>query len=505
MVKGERRFQPHQLDFETLVGENARQESLTKIIKLPADSGIPEICEASTNINSVTCEVLEGKVLVEGSLQQAVVYYYDGQEIEHEVEADSFSSFIDLPGAVPGMKAYVYNRLEYVDHQLIDVGSEARFRQVTGLEILVKVTQPLEMKVATGVAGVDPDSVSIELLQLTRAVGEGSNSFTVTREIETGYSIERIVSVETSLENWKKEVYDGGVGFSAALFVTLTCLDEEGTTHTHTSSEEVKVDVSIPESKEKMQVEVLPRVTVVGKRRGEQSQQKAIVLLLVDVFARSYQYLSMDVVTNVEGMMVVKETVNGFRLVAENSVSFPLEQEHLLEGDLEKAACAGARINQVSWETGVDSLLVSGLLEKDIYYMLKAEGKDVEQRLPVEEEFNHSVTLPGISPSLNFMVNVRVESVDLEISGESINESSLLQVAVKAFSPVDLSVVVAEEVEEVPAEAAWIIYVVKSGDSVFKISRRFGVEMDAVISANKLNDPDLIYPGDKLLIPVNRK
>ncbi|AHF06864.1 LysM peptidoglycan-binding domain-containing protein [Desulfitobacterium metallireducens] len=45
------------------------------------------------------------------------------------------------------------------------------------------------------------------------------------------------------------------------------------------------------------------------------------------------------------------------------------------------------------------------------------------------------------------------------------------------------------------------VYVVKKGDSVYKIAKRYGTTMRAIILANNLSNPDLIYPGQVLYIP----
>ncbi|MDP4127828.1 MAG: LysM peptidoglycan-binding domain-containing protein [Bacillota bacterium] len=45
------------------------------------------------------------------------------------------------------------------------------------------------------------------------------------------------------------------------------------------------------------------------------------------------------------------------------------------------------------------------------------------------------------------------------------------------------------------------VYVVKKGDSVYKIAKRFGTTRQAIILANNLRNPDLIYPGQILFIP----
>lgn len=46
------------------------------------------------------------------------------------------------------------------------------------------------------------------------------------------------------------------------------------------------------------------------------------------------------------------------------------------------------------------------------------------------------------------------------------------------------------------------VYVVKKGDTVYKIAKRFGTTMEAIIAVNNLNNPNLIYPGQVLLIPT---
>lgn len=45
------------------------------------------------------------------------------------------------------------------------------------------------------------------------------------------------------------------------------------------------------------------------------------------------------------------------------------------------------------------------------------------------------------------------------------------------------------------------VYVVRKGDTVWKIAQRFGTTMQAIILANNLRNPDLIYPGQVLFIP----
>lgn len=44
-------------------------------------------------------------------------------------------------------------------------------------------------------------------------------------------------------------------------------------------------------------------------------------------------------------------------------------------------------------------------------------------------------------------------------------------------------------------------YRVRRGDTVYRISRRFGVSMDELVRVNALSDPDRLIPGSELIIP----
>jgi len=53
------------------------------------------------------------------------------------------------------------------------------------------------------------------------------------------------------------------------------------------------------------------------------------------------------------------------------------------------------------------------------------------------------------------------------------------------------------------AETGYTTYTVVKGDSLWKISVRYELGLDEIISANpQIKNPDLIYPGDKITVPL---
>lgn len=48
-------------------------------------------------------------------------------------------------------------------------------------------------------------------------------------------------------------------------------------------------------------------------------------------------------------------------------------------------------------------------------------------------------------------------------------------------------------------------YTVKSGDTLWKISQRYQIGLSEIINANRgISNPDLIYPGDRVTIPLKQ-
>ncbi|MFW6034883.1 MAG: LysM peptidoglycan-binding domain-containing protein [Halothermotrichaceae bacterium] len=55
---------------------------------------------------------------------------------------------------------------------------------------------------------------------------------------------------------------------------------------------------------------------------------------------------------------------------------------------------------------------------------------------------------------------------------------------------------------EIPEPTANSIrYVVKPGDSLFQIARRFNTEIETLVRLNNIADPDVIFPGRVLVVP----
>ena len=56
-----------------------------------------------------------------------------------------------------------------------------------------------------------------------------------------------------------------------------------------------------------------------------------------------------------------------------------------------------------------------------------------------------------------------------------------------------------EETASMPMAGA-VIYMVQKGDSLWKIAKKYRTTVNDILAVNDIENPDLIYPGQKLLI-----
>lgn len=165
-----------------------------------------------------------------------------------------------------------------------------------------------------------------------------------------------------------------------------------------------------------------------------------------------------------------------------------------------------ARVRNLSHEIIPNKVIVRGVLHKQLF-VVDAETGTVFAH-DVDENFVHFVDVPGASPGMRAHVSARVEfvKVDIHPGGETARQVSIIEVTVKVTRVVKKGIGVSPlppgaPGHHKPVKPPETIYIVRSGDTIWKIANMFGVSMEAIIRANNLANPNLIFPGQKLIIP----
>lgn len=95
----------------------------------------------------------------------------------------------------------------------------------------------------------------------------------------------------------------------------------------------------------------------------------------------------------------------------------------------------------------------------------------------------------------------KLGEVDIKTEGRIIVEEIKENPKVVTKEEIKKEEVKSEEIKvEVPLKEK--TYIVKTGDVLWKIAKQFGKTWQELAKYNKLKNPHLIFPGQKLLIPI---
>ncbi|MFQ5571943.1 MAG: peptidoglycan-binding protein LysM [Rhodothermales bacterium] len=147
-----------------------------------------------------------------------------------------------------------------------------------------------------------------------------------------------------------------------------------------------------------------------------------------------------------------------------------------------------------------------------IFDFLKNIGKKVDKGQEAEQIKRNIHTALGTQVE-NLHVSYEDGNVTLSgvVESQAAKEKAVLLAGnIKGVETVDDSglTVKPQPVEQKEPEPAFTFYTIQSGDSLSKIARRYygnATKWPALFEANRevIEDPDLIYPGQQIRVPVN--
>lgn len=526
------------LKVEQVVGENASQTSVIREVTLP--DRVRKITEVDTTLRNVQGRVIENKVVVEGVVHKQIFYVDDdtGQLKEFTVPDERFVHFVDVPGAMPGMNVQIHARVEFVGHDFIrevklggktreaDEGAEvdaafkpgfggkkpvddvgSLFRQTVILEIFAKVTETIQLNVVVDVVGIDKHKVLTELLKVESVIGEGASQVAVKADIDFGRPARKIKNIDAHVRNIEARVIENKVVVEGVLHkqIFFVGLDDDVVF-------EVSVDerfthfVDIPGAFPGANAQVHPRVEFVNVEIDPNDPDRGRQTAIIDIFVKVTETVQVDVVTDIRDAKVVKELLKVSQVIGEGARQQTITANLTAPAPARKiAGPPDTRFENITSRVIENKVVIEGELVKQIFFVRAGDFPEVLE-FEVRERFTSFVDIPGAMPGHVVQVYPRVEFTDFEIDPQNptqIRQNTVIEIFVKVTEFVQIEVVTDCDVGPIPSVT---VYIVQPGDTLFKIAQRFGTTVDAILRANpEIQDPNVIFPGQKILIPAPPK
>ena len=172
-----------------------------------------------------------------------------------------------------------------------------------------------------------------------------------------------------------------------------------------------------------------------------------------------------------------------------------LKPEHIIS--------ANASIILTDKQVMKDRVAIEGIVKADVLYKTNDEEKYLAN-VKAEIPFSALIDIFGATEDMKSIVKGNLESLDASIEGNSIAIKATIILSGKILYEMNkefISDIVEEEGDMPEKKASITIYVVGEGDTFWDLAKKYNTTVDELIKINKVEDPEHIEQGQKLIIP----
>jgi len=152
-----------------------------------------------------------------------------------------------------------------------------------------------------------------------------------------------------------------------------------------------------------------------------------------------------------------------------------------------------------------DKVIVEGIINCDILYV--AESDDIPLYCyNAIVPFRQVIETKGAKDTMLVNIDANIEHIGFNmLSKKEVELRCVINFDTVVIDEKDIGLIsdiefIDFEKDELDNIASMTIYVVQPGDTLWKIAKRYNTSIDDIISVNDIENPNKIYPGQKLLI-----
>lgn len=506
------------IEYEQLLGENLANTVVKNEFLIPdTHPDVAEILTVEAKPSIVKRETLQDKVYLEGQVVYNVLYLAREEEkmgLYNILYTDKFATHLDVKGTEHKMACEAECYMEHMD-----CGTINERKVVLGgiVKLKAAVYRDCNFEVVKDVS----DASNIEMLKspaiIDKIAGTVSGDLIVKSHMQIGMDKPQVgIILKTNVNIHKKDlkVLDGKIEASAFAAVEILYRGKDSKDVVY-----LKDDVFV--NKEMEFEGVNPSMNAmfdfaaqdmnVDVKEDDLGENRLIdVEAIITVTAKASYKQEIDLIDDVYSTQAVIDMVrNNYDL---NVMQGQNNVEAIVKENIELAADA-PKPNSILMSSGEvivtdkklveDKVVVEGIVKADVLYNSSHEEKNLG-KASEEIPFSCSVDVPGSKIDMQCMAKAALESIEASIEANTIAVKAVISVyaRVNYMASKDFLVEVSQVEGEAPKKKASItIYVVQTGDTLWKVAKKYYTTIEELIRVNSMDNPDTIKAGQKIIIP----
>lgn len=405
-----------------VVGENVIQRM--EVTDLTLDMTAVKVRDILATIVNLDTDVIEDKVIIQGTIHKQIFYVGTDNIIHHQAEDVSFSYFVEIPGAEPGMDVFIEPTVEHVVSQLILDGRVLHQKVV--VQFFVKVLTVQQLIVETGAADRFP------LFKVQRVIGENTVQTMVINDVALAVPATKIDTVDAEVQNLVVDLIDDKVIIQGIIHKQLFYIGTDELEHHQAEDIPFSEFIDIPGAEPGMNVQIHPTIEHVKQVLSPDGTTVTQEIVL-ELFGKVTQSIQTNLVPGDDSLVLLPE------VIGENMKQILSETTLLLEQPAIKIQDIEASFTGINTVVINNKVIVQGIIHKQIFYV----GQDDNVYHQMENvPFSTFVEVMGARPGMNVDITPTVTFVKpiLTPAGDSLIQKVIGDIFVKVTNNVQFNV-----------------------------------------------------------------
>lgn len=464
-------------------------------------------------------EVSTGRVNFSGKLCLKVLYLAKGSEKPvHSISSfATVDDFINMEGVDKDNWIELRGNIANIDYKMLN---DRKISYKAIIDVSVSAEVKAEFDVVSDISEINENQLRKSVLSIKKTVENKEDRFIVKDElvIPQGKSnIRELLQSAISITNKEIKVSTGRVNINGELIISTLYKGDDDENIIEFVEHELPFNgaVDISGAREGMFADVIlvPTEQYIQARSDSDGEDRIID---AEVFISAALKLSeQSEVSVLEDAYIVnktldfkKERVKYPRFICRNKNQCPVKEVIELTPDCPDIL----QIFRVVGNVCIDDLkiiddkvLVEGIVETDVLYIAKNDDAPLynyKTFLP----FKQSIETKGCKLGMDVTIEKSIDHVGFNmLSNREMEIRFLISFNTSVIDCNEAEIITDIEISDIDREfidgmASITIYVVQPGDALWHIAKRYNMAIEEIVSINEIEDPNKIYPGQKLLI-----
>lgn len=460
----------------------------------------------SGNVCIYKKEIMEGKIRLDGNILTYIMYLADGEtdNIRSLNTGLDFSETINIPELESGMNVEIIPTIKFIECKVLN-GRKVGIK--VSLEIMIKIYSKETIDI---IKDLNNENIQVltQKINVNSLLGEGETKTSVKENISISNTdnLAEILSAQISIVDKDIKISYNKILAKAEVEMRMVYLTEDGRICTTQNRVPLVGFIDMPNIKEENVCETSYMIRNVLIKPNAVEEHSVYIEVEVEISCKAYEELE---ITSIQDLYCPGEKMN-FEKAMVNTIANKQHKKNLCcirekvsVPELENGNIINVEVNPIINKENKlnDKIVCEGEMELNFVFSDNSAVGINTKKVSVPFEY----TVEGIENVENCKTDTNIEVNSQEFLNQAgvISANVDFSVETNAYRNTSIPVInnITSEEEENLEDYSVIIYVVRSGDSLWKIAKKYGSTVDDIVRVNGIERPDKINVGEKIYIP----